>query len=93
MRFFYCFREKSILSIMQQNPVKAQDSSQYNIQISEEHKDFISKSGFECDSSHKQSQSQEKNDQFKMNVHSWVKDKYSHGESKKLTFKENLTKE
>ena len=65
MRFFYCFRGKSILSIMQQNPVKAQDSSQYNIQISEEHKDFISKSGFECDSSHKQSQSQEKNDQFK----------------------------
>ena len=30
---------------------------------------------------------------LKMNVHSWVKDKYSHGESKKLTFKENLTKE
>ena len=35
------------------------------IQISEEHKDFISKNTLECDFSHKQSQSHVKNDQFK----------------------------
>ena len=51
----YCIRRKSILSKTQQNPVKAKDSSEWNIQTSEEHKDFTSKNAFECDSSHKQS--------------------------------------
>ena len=61
----YCVRGKSIFSITQQNPVKTKDSSQQNIQTSEEHKDFISKNAFECDSLHKQSQSLVKNNQFK----------------------------
>ena len=69
MRFFFsvinCVKRKSILSIIQQNPVKAKDSSQQNIQTLEDHKDFSSKNAFECDSLHMQSQSLAKKDQFK----------------------------
>ena len=49
-----CVWRKSILSIIRQNPVKAWDFSQLNIQTSKEHKNFISKNTFECYSSHKQ---------------------------------------
>ena len=53
---------------------------------SQEHKDLICKNALECDSSHKQSQSLEKNDEFKKEYHSWVKDKNSREETQKVTF-------